>query len=401
MGQVLQFTPEIERETAALYERVKHIIPEIEWRQHAPYVARINQLKREIGAVILAHNYQTPEIFHCVSDFTGDSLQLAREAARSDAKIIVQAGVHFMAETSKILSPEKTVLIPSMEAGCSLASSITGADVRLLRERFPGVPIVTYVNTSAEVKAESDICCTSSNAVDVVESLGAPRVLMIPDQYLAKNVANQTDVEILTWAGSCEVHERFSADDIRAFRKSHPGVIVLAHPECPPEVVAEADFAGSTSAMIGYVEQKRVVDSGAHGRPVMVHSIGRGVTTGPGATNETVIYNSAIHDIDVVPWLLGAPVTSVSWHSPETPSGQNGDAAKLRLMLPAHFLHRPLSFPLRMWLQNAQRGGKRRSSNPEKALMVAPVLSIESNYSVSLARRPLYRLVTLWFPIML
>ncbi len=257
MGQVLQFTPEIERETAALYERVKHIIPEIEWRQHAPYVARINQLKREIGAVILAHNYQTPEIFHCVSDFTGDSLQLAREAARSDAKIIVQAGVHFMAETSKILSPDKTVLIPSMEAGCSLASSITGADVRLLRERFPGVPIVTYVNTSAEVKAESDICCTSSNAVDVVESLGAPRVLMIPDQYLAKNVANQTDVEILTWAGSCEVHERFSADDIRAFRKSHPGVIVLAHPECPPEVVAEADFAGSTSAMIGYVEQKR------------------------------------------------------------------------------------------------------------------------------------------------
>ena len=257
MAEVLEFTPAIERETEALYERVKSVIPRFEWELHAPYIAAINRLKREIGAVVLAHNYQTPEIFHCVADFAGDSLQLAREAAKTDAKIIVQAGVHFMAETSKILSPEKTVLIPDMEAGCSLASSITGADVRLLRERFPGVPIVTYVNTSADVKAESDICCTSSNAVDVVESLGAKRVFMIPDQYLAANVARQTDVEILTWAGSCEVHERFTAADIKAFRASHPGVVVLAHPECPPEVVAEADFAGSTSAMIGYVTDKR------------------------------------------------------------------------------------------------------------------------------------------------
>lgn len=257
MAQVLPFTPEVERETAHLYERVKHVIPAIEWPLHAPYVKRINELKRERGAVILAHNYQTPEIYHCVADFVGDSLQLAREAARSDAKVILQGGVHFMAETSKILSPEKTVLIPDPEAGCSLAASITGADVRLLREKYPGVPIVTYVNTSAEVKAESDICCTSSNALDVVESLGVPRVLMIPDQYLAKNVANQTDVEILTWAGSCEVHERFTADDIKSFRKSHPGVVVLAHPECPPEVVAESDFAGSTAAMISYVEDKR------------------------------------------------------------------------------------------------------------------------------------------------
>jgi len=257
MGQVLEFTPEIDRETAAIRDRVKGIIPDFEWQLHAPYIAAINKLKKEKGAVILAHNYQTPEIYHGVADFVGDSLALAREAAKTDAKLIIQAGVHFMAETSKILSPEKTVLIPSMEAGCSLASSITGADVRLLRERFPGVPIVTYVNTSAEVKAESDICCTSANAVDVVESLGVKRVFLIPDQYLAKNVANQTDVEILTWAGSCEVHERFTADDIRAFRKSHPGVIVLAHPECPPEVVAEADFAGSTAAMIGYVETKR------------------------------------------------------------------------------------------------------------------------------------------------
>ncbi len=253
----LTFTPDVARETAPLYERVRSIIPEIEWRMHAPYIAAINRLKKEMGAVVLAHNYQTPEIFHCVADFSGDSLQLAREAAKTDAKIIVQAGVHFMAETSKILSPEKTVLIPDLAAGCSLAASITGEDVRLLRQRFPGVPIVTYVNTSAEVKAESDICCTSSNAVDVVESLGAPRVFLIPDQYLARNVANRTKVEILTWAGSCEVHERFTADDIRAFRKSHPGVVVLAHPECPPEVVAEADFAGSTSAMIGYVEGKR------------------------------------------------------------------------------------------------------------------------------------------------
>ena len=253
----LTFTPDVARETAPLYERVRSIIPEIEWRMHAPYITAINRLKKEMGAVVLAHNYQTPEIFHCVADFSGDSLQLAREAAKTDAKIIVQAGVHFMAETSKILSPEKTVLIPDLAAGCSLAASITGEDVRLLRQRFPGVPIVTYVNTSAEVKAESDICCTSSNAMDVVESLGAPRVFLIPDQYLARNVANRTKVEILTWAGSCEVHERFTADDIRAFRKSHPGVVVLAHPECPPEVVAEADFAGSTSAMIGYVEGKR------------------------------------------------------------------------------------------------------------------------------------------------
>jgi quinolinate synthase len=256
-AEVLAFTPAVQRETEALYERVKSVIPRFEWEMHAPYIAEINRLKREIGAVVLAHNYQTPEIFHCVSDFAGDSLQLAREAAKTDAKIIVQAGVHFMAETSKILSPDKTVLIPDMQAGCSLASSITGADVRLLRQKFPGVPIVTYVNTSADVKAESDICCTSSNAVDVVESLGVRRVFMIPDQYLAANVARQTDVEILTWAGSCEVHERFTAADIKAFRASHPGVVVLAHPECPPEVVAEADFAGSTSAMIGYVTDKR------------------------------------------------------------------------------------------------------------------------------------------------
>jgi quinolinate synthase len=199
----------------------------------------------------------TPEIFHCVSDFTGDSLALAREAARTDASVIVQAGVHFMAETSKILSPEKTVLIPDTRAGCSLASSITGADVRLMRQKHPGLPVVSYVNTSAEVKAESDICCTSGNAVAVVEKIardfGSDGVIMVPDQYLARNVVAKTGIRVITWEGACEVHERFTAAEIRALRAANPGVTVLAHPECPPDVVAEADFAGSTAAMIGYV----------------------------------------------------------------------------------------------------------------------------------------------------
>src|SRR5271170_2001654 len=257
----LAYTPEIARATQALYARVAKVVPEIEWAVHAPYVKAINDLKRAKNAVILGHNYMTPEIFHCVSDFAGDSLQLAREAARTDAKIIVQAGVHFMAETSKILSPDKMVLIPDMQAGCSLAASITGADVRLLKEKYPGLPVVTYVNTSADVKAESDVCCTSSNAVAVVEDIarewGVDAVIMIPDEYLAQNVARQTGVKIITWKGHCEVHERFTAADIRGYREANPGVIVLAHPECSPDVVAEADFAGSTSAMIGYVGQKR------------------------------------------------------------------------------------------------------------------------------------------------
>ena len=253
----LAYTPEIARQTAELYKRVAHVMPEIEWAVHAPYIAAINKLKKEKNAVILAHNYMTPEIFHCVSDFRGDSLQLAREAAKTDAKVIVQAGVHFMAETSKILSPDKTVLIPDLRAGCSLAASITGADVRLLKQKYPGLPVVTYVNTSADVKAESDVCCTSSNAVAVVEDIarekGVDTVIMTPDEYLALNVAKQTKIKIITWKGHCEVHERFTAKEIREYREANPGVVVLAHPECPPEVVAEADFAGSTSAMIGYV----------------------------------------------------------------------------------------------------------------------------------------------------
>lgn len=243
--------------TAGLYERLKDVIPAIEWPVFAPEIEAIRRLKRERNAIVLAHNYQTPEIFHGVADIVGDSLALAREAAKAHADVIVLCGVHFMAETAKLLNPDKTVLIPDVEAGCSLATSITGADVRLLRQRYPGVPVVTYVNTSAEVKAESDICCTSSNAVKVVESLNAPRVIFLPDEYLAANVANQTGVKIVSWKGRCEVHERFTAGDIATLRKENPGIVVLAHPECPPDVIAAADFAGSTSAMSDYVGAKR------------------------------------------------------------------------------------------------------------------------------------------------
>jgi quinolinate synthase len=243
--------------TASLYKRVRSVIPPIEWPGFAGDIAAILDLKRERNAVILAHNYQTPEIFHCVADIVGDSLALAREATKTDADVIVLAGVHFMAETAKLLNPGKTVLIPDLEAGCSLAASITAADVRLLRQRYPGVPVVTYVNTSAAVKAESDICCTSGNARKVIESLGVDRVIMLPDEYLAQNIAAETGVKIITWAGHCEVHERFTAAEIRELREQHPGVVVLAHPECPPEVVAEADFAGSTAAMGAYVADKK------------------------------------------------------------------------------------------------------------------------------------------------
>jgi len=240
-----------------LYDRVAKVLPKAEWLGFEDDVAAILELKKKRNAVILAHNYQTPEIFHCVADIVGDSQALARKAAEVDVDVIVLAGVHFMAETAKLLNPSKTVLIPDMAAGCSLADSITPEDVALLREAHPGVPIITYVNTSAAVKAASDICCTSGNAKKVVESLGVPRVLMIPDEFLAQNVARETDVEILAWHGHCEVHERFTPDDIRELRESHPGVVVLAHPECPPEVVAVADFAGSTAVMSDYVGEKK------------------------------------------------------------------------------------------------------------------------------------------------
>jgi quinolinate synthase len=232
-------------------------VADLEWPVHAPYVEAIRRLKAERNAVVLAHNYQTPEIFHGVADYMGDSLGLAQWGATTEAEVIVLAGVHFMAETAKVLSPEKTVLIPDLEAGCSLAASITAADIRLLRERYPGVPVVTYVNTTAEVKAESDVCCTSANAVAVVESLGVERVIFLPDEYLGRYVASQTDVEIILWKGHCEVHERFTPQQIRQFRSAWDGIQVLAHPECPPEVLAEADFVGSTAGMIRHVGEAR------------------------------------------------------------------------------------------------------------------------------------------------
>jgi quinolinate synthase len=258
----LEWNAETERATARLYERIKNVVPTVEWPFFAPYVHAINALKKDRNAVILAHNYQTPEIYNCVADFVGDSLQLAREATKVKADIIVQCGVHFMAETAKILNPEKTVLIPDLKAGCSLASSITAEDVRLLRDRFPGVPVVTYVNTSAEVKAESDITCTSSNALQVVESLGVDKLIMVPDQYLAKYVASQTKVKIIAWKGSCEVHERFTGDELALIRENDPEVQIVAHPECPPDVIEASDFTGSTAHMIDWVRKnkpKRVV----------------------------------------------------------------------------------------------------------------------------------------------
>jgi quinolinate synthase len=241
----------------SLQDRVARIIPPAEWQLFAPDIAAIQQLKRDKNAVILAHNYQTPEIFHGVADIVGDSLALAREAMRVDADIIVLAGVHFMAETAKLLNPTKTVLIPDTRAGCSLADSITPADIALLRQKYPGIPVICYVNTSAAVKAASDLCCTSGNAKKIVESLGVPEVIMLPDEFLAQNIAAQTNVKIISWAGHCEVHERFTPQDISSLRAAHPGIIILAHPECPPDVVAVSDFAGSTAAMSDYVAREK------------------------------------------------------------------------------------------------------------------------------------------------
>ena len=240
-----------------MYKKVSKVIHEIEWKIHAEYIEEINKLKKEKNAVILAHNYMTPEIYHCVADIVGDSLKLAREAKNTNADIIVMAGVNFMAETAKIMNPSKTVLIPDPLAGCSLSESITGKDVRLIKKMNPGIPVVTYVNTSADVKAESDICCTSSNAVEIVESLGTDRVIFLPDEYLAKNVAAQTKVGILMWRGKCMLHERFTAKEIREYRKANPGITILAHPECSPEVIAEVDYAGSTTKMSNYVQEKQ------------------------------------------------------------------------------------------------------------------------------------------------
>ena len=251
------FNSEVKKATAELYNRVEKFIPEVEWQFHAPLIYEINRLKKEKNIAILTHNYQTPEIFHCVSDIVGDSLKLAYEARDSKADTIVLCGVHFMAETAKILSPEKNVLIPDERAGCSLSESITADDIRLLKQKYPGVPVVTYVNTSAEVKAETDVCCTSGNAKHVVESLGTNKVIFLPDEYLAKNIAKQTNVEIIAWKGRCEVHERFTAEEILAYKNQHKNIVVLAHPECSPDVVAVSDFSGSTAGMNNYVKNNQ------------------------------------------------------------------------------------------------------------------------------------------------
>ena len=253
----MEFTAEIRKATDPIYQKISKVVPEIEWSTHAPYIHKINKLKKEKNAVILAHNYQTPEIYHGISDFSADSLALAVEAAKTKADIIVMCGVHFMAETAKLMSPEKKVLLPDMEAGCSLSSSVTGKDVRNLKKKYPGVPVVSYVNTSADVKAETDVCCTSANAVKIVKSLGAKKVIFLPDEFLAKYVASQTDVEIISWKGTCEVHEQFNDQEINEIRKNNPGIKIIAHPECPPDVIKASDFAGSTSGMIKYVRDNQ------------------------------------------------------------------------------------------------------------------------------------------------
>ena len=253
----MEFTQEVQKATNPIYQKISSTVPEIEWATHAPYIYKINKLKKEKNAVILAHNYQTPEIYHGISDFSADSLALAVEASKTKADIIVMCGVHFMAETAKLMSPNKKVLLPDMRAGCSLSSSITGEDVRNLKKQYPGVPVVSYVNTSADVKAETNVCCTSANAVKIVNSLGVKKVIFLPDDYLAKYVASQTDVEIISWKGTCEVHEQFNDEEINEIRKNNPGIKIIAHPECPPDVIKASDFTGSTSGMIKYVKDKQ------------------------------------------------------------------------------------------------------------------------------------------------
>ena len=257
MELIPEINAEVKKKTDPIYKKVSTVIPKIEWSFHAPLIHKINMLKKEKNAVVLAHNYQTPEIFHGVADIAADSVALAIEAEKTRADIIVLCGVHFMAETAKLMTPNKKVLLPDMGAGCSLASSITGKDVIMLKEKYPGVPVVTYVNTSAEVKAESDICCTSANAVKVVESLGADKVIYLPDQYMAKYVQSKTKVQIISWVGTCIVHERFSAQEVEDIKKQNPEIVVLTHPECPPEVIAASDFTGATSGMSKYVKEKQ------------------------------------------------------------------------------------------------------------------------------------------------
>ena len=253
----LKYSPAIKKATNKIFERVKNKVPEIEWAFFAPLIFQINRLKKEKDAVILAHNYQTPQIYHGVADIVGDSLQLAIEATRVKQSTIIQCGVHFMAETSKLLNPEKTVIIPDSRAGCSLASSITANDVLTMKAQYPGAKVVTYVNTTAAVKAVTDVCCTSSNAVDIIDAVEGESVIMIPDQYLAQNTAKLTKKKIITWAGACEVHETFTAKDIEELREAYPSAKIIAHPECPSDVIDVVDFSGSTAAMIDWVKTKK------------------------------------------------------------------------------------------------------------------------------------------------
>ena len=243
--------------SSEIYKKISKFVPENEWKVHAPLIEKINRLKKEKNAIILAHNYQTPEIYHGVADIAADSLALAVEAAKTSADKIIMCGVHFMAETAKLMNPTKKVFLPDMQAGCSLASSITGKDVRLLKQKYPGVPVVSYVNTSADVKAETDVCCTSANAVKVVESLNVEKVIFLPDQYLADYVAKNTKVKIISWKGTCIVHEQFTSKEIEDIKNQNPGIKVIAHPECPPDVIEASDFTGSTSGMIKYVKDNQ------------------------------------------------------------------------------------------------------------------------------------------------
>ncbi len=243
--------------TQEIYKKISKFVPEAEWKIHAPLIEKINKIKKEKNTIILAHNYQTPEIYHGVADISADSLALAVEASKTKADKIIMCGVHFMAETAKLMCPEKKVFLPDMQAGCSLSNSITGEDVKLLKQKFPGVPVVSYVNTSADVKAETDICCTSANAVKVVESLNVDKVIFLPDQYLADYVAKNTKVKIISWKGTCIVHEKFTGKEIKEIKSDNPGIKIIAHPECPPDVIAASDFTGSTSGMIDYVKNKQ------------------------------------------------------------------------------------------------------------------------------------------------
>ena len=253
----MELNTEIKISTDPIFNKISKVVPEIEWKIHAPLIYKINKLKKEKNAVILAHNYQTPEIYHGIADFAADSLALALEASKTKADIIIMCGVHFMAETAKLMNPSKKVLLPDMSAGCSLSASITGKDVRLLKEKYPGVPVVSYVNTSADVKAETDVCCTSANAVKVVESLGVEKVIFLPDDYLAKYVASNTKVKIISWKGTCIVHEQFTAKEINEIKKQNPDIVIIAHPECPPDVINASDFAGSTSSMNEFVKKNQ------------------------------------------------------------------------------------------------------------------------------------------------